>query len=139
MGIKAECEQLLLELNTEVALFTARGSVFIRIMKEMDDIHTDLIFDYLKDYEVIKARMQVVFWAICQALGETEELKQAINDYCNLVGHSFQETFIEGNEKKVDGVREIWRMTMNINNKMKKHCRAHGLSVPEFDILGEDF
>lgn len=138
MGIRTECEEHLRELNKEVALFAAKGWSLIRFMEEMDDTHPDFIFDYLKEYEAIKARVQIVFWAICQAVGEAEELQQAMNDYSSLVGHSFQAAFMEGHGKKIDFVREIWRMTMNINNKMKAHCRTHGLSVPEFYILGED-
>lgn len=138
MSIRTECEQHLRELNTEVALFIAKGWILIRFMQEMDDTHPDFIFDYLKEYEAIKARVQVVFWAICQAVGEAKELQQAMNDYSSLVGHSFQDAFIGDHEKKIDFVREIWRMTMNINNKMKAHCQTHGLSVPEFDILGQD-
>lgn len=141
MGIKEECEQYLHELNTEVALFTARGLSLIHAMEQMYDTDTNFVLDYLEAYISIRNRVQTVFWIICQALGDSKvkELQQPINDYANLVGHSLQDSLAGGHKERLAYVREVWRMTMNINNKIKTYCRKHGLSVPGFAILGEDF
>ncbi len=141
MSIREECEQHLHELNTEVALFTARGLNLIHIMKQIHDTDTNFVLDYLEAYSAIRDRVQTVFWIICQALGEStaKELQQPMNDYTNLVGHSLQDSLLGGHKERLAYVKEVWRMTMNINNKIKAHCRKHGLSVPEFTILGEDF
>lgn len=140
MSIREECEQQLHELNTEVSLFAARGSSLIHTMEQMDDMDIKFTLDYLDKYLTIKDRVQTVFWIICQALGESKikELQQPVNDYTDLVGHTLQSSLTEGHQERLACVREVRRMTMNINNKIKAHCKKHGLSVPEFVILGED-